>query len=164
MLSGAAFSSLRCLFILLTFLSVGCATSAPPKAQVDMREYFHPNGLVIKLNDDLSATETENGFLVEPSDGSNRNVRFPIEIRVSLIKNKKLPENASFKRKDVGNRKIDYSIEKTDGGSGGETYTFRAFEKTADGYLEFLQTSQSEYSEPDFQTVWKIIENTSPQK
>ncbi len=108
--------------------------------------------------------ENENGFIVEPAGGSNQNVRFPIEIKTSLHKGKKFPTDDSLKRKGDGNRKISYRTEKDDGGSGGEIHSFTGFEKISDGYTQYSQTIQSKYSEPDFQTIWKTIENTSLKK
>ncbi len=138
-----------------------CASTGSPRKY---REYNHPNGLVVRLNKDFSAKENENGFTVEPLDGSNENVRFPIEIKISLHKGKEFPIADSLKRKDAGNRKISYQTEKDDGGSGGETYSFTGFEKISEGYIEYSQTVQSKYSEPDFQTIWETIENTSLKK
>jgi hypothetical protein len=168
MLSKAMFSNPRNIFTigfyLFTFAAIGCTTTPPQKAQENMREYIHPNGLVIKLDKDFSAKENENGFIVEPADGSNQNVRFPIEVKISLNKGKEFPNDDSLKRKDVGNRKISYRTEKDDGGSGGEAYSFTGFEKISDGYIKYSQTIQSKYSEPDFQTIWETIENTSLEK
>jgi len=69
-----------------------------------------------------------------------------------------------LKRKDAGNQKISCRTEKDDGGLGGETYSFAGFEKNSDGYIEYSQTIQSKYSEPDFQMIWETIENTSVKK
>ena len=125
MLSEAMFSNFRNVFTirlcLLTFATIGCMTAPQQKAQENVREYIHTNGLAVKLNKDFSATVNNNGFIVEPADGSNQNVRFPIEIKISLHKVKEFPNVDSLKRKDVGNRKISYRTEKDDGGSGGET-------------------------------------------
>lgn len=168
MLSEAMFSNLRNIFTigfyLFTFAAIGCTTAPLQKAQENMREYIHPNGLVVKLNKDFSAKENESGFIVEPAGSSNQNVRFPVEIKISLHKGKEFPNDDLLKRKDAGNRKISYRTEKNDGGSGGETYSFTGFEKISDGYIEYSQTIQSEYSEPDFQTIWEAIETTSVKK
>lgn len=164
MLSKVIFSNLRNIFTiglcLLTFAAIGCMTAPQQKAQENTREYVHTNGLAVKLNKDFSAKENDNGFIVEPSDGSNQNVRFPIVIQISLYKGEEFPNADSLKRKDVGNRKISYRTEKDDGGSGGETYSFAGFEKISDGYIEYSQIVQSKYSEPDFQMIWETIENT----
>jgi len=168
MLSEAMFSNLRNIFTtwlcLLTFATIGCITAPQQKARENTREYIHPNGLVIELNKDFSAKENDNGFIVEPAGGSNQNVRFPVEIKISLHKGKEFPNDDLLKRKDAGNRKISYRTEKDNGGSGGEAYSFTGFEKISDGYIKYSQTIQSKYSEPDFQTIWETIENTSVKK
>jgi hypothetical protein len=162
MLNEAMFSNLRNIFVIFLWaMTIACTVEPQQKAQTNMREYIHPNGLAVKLSNDFAAKEFENGFIVEPSDGSNKNVRMPVEIKISLLKNKQLPKDNSLQSKDFGNRKINYKITKDDGGSGGETYSFVGFENVSDGYVEYSQNLQSKYSEPDFQKVWEIIENTS---
>ena len=165
MLNEAMFSNLRNIFVIFLWATtIGCTVTPQQKAPTNMREYIHPNGLTVKLSNDFTAKDVEDGFIVEPSDESNRNVRMPVEIKVSLIKGKQFPAGNSLQAKDLGNRKINYKITKDDGGSGGETYNFVGFENIADGYIEYSQTLQSKYSEPDFQKVWEIIENTSLKK
>jgi len=164
MLSEAMFSNLRNIFTiglcLLTFAAIGCQTAPEQKVRESMHEYDHPNGLVVKLNKDFSARENADGFVVEPADDSNRNVRFPVEIKISLRQGKEFQNSDSLKQKDVGNRRISYRTEKDDGGSGGETYSFTGFEKISGNYIEYSQAVQSKYSEPDFQAIWETIEKT----
>ena len=129
-----------------------------------MKEYVHKNGLTIKLPADFSAEETDEGFIVQPADGSNKSVRFPVEARVALLKDGK-PTDGDEKRmqqKSVGNRTLKYRVEKLDGGSGGAEYDFFAYESVAgsSGYISYRQREQSENSEPAFNLVWQIIENT----
>lgn len=168
MLSEAMFSNLRGIFTieLCFFVSatISCMNASEQKARENMREYVHPNGLAVKLNKDFSARENDSGFVVEPADGSNRNVRSPFEIKISLRRGEEFPNDNSLKLKNVGNRKISYRTEKDDGGSGGETYSFTGFEKISGGYLKYSQAIQSEDSEPDFKTIWEMIENTSFKK
>lgn len=160
----AVFSNLKIVFLVLAALTItGCASAPQPKAQENMREYSAKNGLIVKLKPSFSANETENGFTVEPSDGSNRNVRFPVEIKISLVKGREFSAD-SLKQKTVGDRKINYRVEKSEGGSGGESYAFTGFEKVSDGYIEYSQILQSETGEPDFKTLWEVIENTSVRK
>ena len=165
MFKEAMFSSVKNFFIIWLYASVlligGCTAGSEQAARENMREYTHPNGLTIKLNEDFSAKQIEKGFIIEPANGSNENVRRPVEIKISLHKDAEIPRSDSMMRKEVGNREINYQITKDDGGSGGEMYAFNGFEKVPGGYIEYSQTTQSEISEPDFQTIWKMIENTS---
>lgn len=142
------------------FATVGCITAPKQAAQENVRDFIHPNGLIVKLNEDFSAKEVDNGFIVEPTNVSNENVRFPVEIKISLHEEEEIPANDLMKQKDIANWKIIYQIEKDNDGSGGEMYSFGGYEKVSGGYIKYEQTIQSELSEPDFQTLWKIIENT----
>lgn len=165
MLSEAMFSNLkRAFFIAVCLSAIGCMTNSPQNAQTNMRELTHPNGLSVKLDEKYSARQTDQGFIIEPADGSNQNVRVPVEINVSLVQNIPDQNDNALKTKEFGSRKINYKIEKNEGGSGGELYEFKGFEKVSGGIIEYSQTEQSKYSEPDFQTLWKTIENTSLKK
>lgn len=165
MFREAVFSDLRknmiFFLLLVSVFAANCRTANAPPENQNMREYVNKNGLTVKLPDNLTARENTDGFLIEPSDGSNKNVRVPVEIFVRLRKDS--PGEFS-EQKSIGGRKIKYRVEKTDGGSGGEQYDFQAVEAVDDGYISYQTAEQNKYSEPEFKTVWQIIENTSVKK
>jgi len=124
----------------------------------------HSNGLNIKIPENYSARQTENGFVVEPANNENQNLRNPILIYVSLVNEDVLKDKNSVKTKSVGEKTVFYLMKKTEGGSGGETYSLQINEKTSGGYIGYAQAIQSEFSEPDFKILWAIVENTSLKK
>jgi len=167
MCGEAAFSGVRknilILLVCLSALAAGCPSgpsSVVPKE--NMREYVHKNGLTVKLSEKFSAVETGEGFTVEPADGSNKNVRYPVQARLAL--QIKVPEWENAEQKTVGNRTINYRTEKQEGGSGGAEYTFSAYEQTGDAYIYYEQREQSKDAAPQFNLCWSIIENTSLRK
>lgn len=150
--------------LLVTVFAANCRTANAPSENQNMREYVNKNGLTVKLPDNLTARENGDGFIIEPSDGSNKNVRFPVETFVKLSTGESFrPEEFSL-QKSIGNRNIKYRVEKTEGGSGGAEYNFNAVEKIDGGYISYQTAEQNKYSEPEFKTVWQIIENTSVKK
>lgn len=153
-------------FLLLSAaaLAAGCAkTAVLPKenARKDMREYVHKNNLSITLPPEFSAAETNDGFAVEPVGESNKTVRYPVEAAVALHKGETAPEGSRTRRKSIGNRRINYRVEKSevDSGSGGAEYEFSAYETVDGGYIFYVEREQSEDFEPKFDCVWQIIEH-----
>ncbi len=108
----------------------------------------------------VTAQQTDNGFVIEPEGGSNSRVRRPVAVYVSLTKNAGAPQDLSFQTKSLAGREIRYRIDKSEGGSGGETYTLEAYEIVPTGQIEYSQAMQSEYEEPDFVLSWSIIQAT----
>ena len=168
MFKEAVFSDLRnnMVFLLLLFsvFALNCRTENALPANQNMREYTNKNGLTVKLPDHLAARENGDGFLVEPSDGSNKNIRFPVEIVVKLNRDGSNPSGEFPEQKSVGGKNVKYRIEKAEGGSGGAEYKLEAFEVVDGGYISYETTEQDKYSEPEFKTLWQIIENTSVKK
>jgi hypothetical protein len=148
--------------LLLSFLTINCGVISNNQPKGNMSEHIHKNGLTVKLSENLSAKQSDNGFTIEPANGSNKNIRIPIEINIGLFadKNNVFADESLTKNKTVATRNIKYQIQKDDGGSGGESYTFIGSETTAKGYIKYSQMLQSKYDEPDFATLWQIIENT----
>lgn len=128
------------------------------------KQMNHPNGLNVKIPENYSARQTENGFVVEPANNENQNLRHPILIYVTLTGDDALKGKSDVKTKSLESKTVSYLTEKSEGGSGGETYSLRVGEKTFGGFIEYAQATQSEYSEPDFKILWAIVENTSLKK
>jgi hypothetical protein len=152
--------------LLLSALAINCGVISNNQPKGNMSETIHKNGLTVKLPENLSAKQSDNGFTIEPSDGSNKNIRIPIEINIGLFadNNNIFADESLSKNKTVATRNIKYQIQKDDGGSGGETYAFIGYETNAKGCIKYSQTLQSKYDEPDFATLWQVIENTSVKK
>ena len=166
MFREAAFSHVKknLLFFLLLVsgLTANCRTAIDaPKANQTMREYKNENGLTVKLPENLTARPQSGGFVIEPSDGSNKNVRFPVEISVAFRRETPPSANKFPKEKIVGGKTVNYNIEEAEGGSGGTEYFFKAFEPVNGGYIFYETAERGEYSEPGFNVIWQIIENTS---
>lgn len=122
------------------------------------KEVRHGNGLTIKVPQGFASKETETGFVVEPEGDKNSQLRHPVAVYVSLVKSQSVPSDSSMQTKTVAGREIRYQIDKGEGGSGGETYSFEAYETMPGGYIEYAQAIQSERGEPDFDLSWSIIE------
>lgn len=124
------------------------------------KEVRHPNGLTVKVPEGFAAKQTDDGLVIEPEGDKNSQVRRPVAVYVSVIKGKGVPEGATLRTKALRGKEVRYLIDKSEGGSGGETYSLEAYEARPDGYIEYTQTTQSEYGEPDFATCWSIVEST----
>lgn len=167
MFEEVMFSSLKntfAAFFVAVLLFSGCSNADRPKAVGTMRENIHPNGLIVKSSENFSAKQTANGFIVEPAGGANANLRVPVEIKVDFIKDKNIESATIQHEKSVGTRRIRYDIGKSEGGSGGETFDFTGYEQVSGGTIEYRQTTQSKAAEPDFSSLWEIIENTTLKK
>ncbi len=124
------------------------------------KQVQHPNGLEVGIPKGFTERQTDDGFIIEPENNGNSKLRHPIIVYVTLKKNADTSQNSSFQTKTLAGKEIHYHIEKSEGGSGGETYTLGAFENVPNGQIEYSQAMQSEYSEPDFALVWSIIQTT----
>lgn len=144
------------------FFLAACQTLSNNESFViqNAKQINHPNGLNIKIPENYSARQTENGFVVELANNENQNLRHPILIYITLVSDDDLKSKNDVKTKSFESKTVSYLTEKSVGGSGGETYSLRVSEKTFGGYIEYAQTTQSEYSEPDFKILWAIVENT----
>lgn len=147
------------IFGVILFLANNCSMS--PRSEENLRQYVHQNGLMIKLPEQYAATINDDGFTVEPADGSNKNRRYPIQAKISHRGLGETPVDDGSKQKTIGNRTIKYRIEKQEGGSGGEEYNFSADETLNGELISYNQSEQSEGSPPRFDLIWLIIANTS---
>jgi hypothetical protein len=123
------------------------------------KEVHHRNGLIIKVPEGFASKETDEGFVVEPEGDKNRQLRRPVAVYISLVKGKSVPTGTSLQTKTLAGKQVRYQTEKSEGGSGGETYSLEAFELVPGGYIEYSQAIQAERGEPDFAMCWSIIES-----
>lgn len=132
--------------------------------QGKLREFAHQNGLIVELPDNLVATANDQGFLIEPADVSNIRMRNSLMVWIARRENVAIDGRAYLRQETVGNRTLNYQIERREGGSGGDEYYFTAWEKIDRNFIVYNQQQQSEYGEPNFATCWQIIEKTAIKK
>lgn len=141
-------------------LCAGCAAyEAPPRMKI-VKESQHANGLTVGVPEGFEVRQTEDGFVVEPQGNKNLEVRYPVVAYVSLVKGSDVPSDPSLQTKPVGGKEIHYHVTKSEGGSGGETYTLNVFERVPGGHIKYSQAMQSEMSEPDFALCWTLVGST----
>ena len=154
---------------LAVFLVINCIFLFASCDFVKEKEYLimpiakqvqHPNGLEVGIPKGFTESQTDDGFIIEPENNGNSKLRHPIIVYVTLKKNADTSQNSFFQTKTLAGKEIHCHIEKSEGGSGGETYTLEAFENVPNGQIEYSQAIQSEYSEPDFALTWSIIQTT----
>lgn len=124
------------------------------------KQFQYPNGLVVGVPQGFTARQIDGGFVIEPEGDSNLKIRRPIFIYVSPLKDAPAVQDSILQRRPVAGKEIHYRIEKSAGGSGGDTYTPEAYEAVPDGLIKYSQAMQSEDQEPDFALCWSIIQAT----
>jgi hypothetical protein len=132
---------------------------APPPGLKIVKESQHANGLTVGVPEGFEARQTDDGFVVEPSGGKNREVRHPVVANVVLAEGD-APDGASSRTKSVGGREVRYRVTKGEGGSGGEVYALNVFERVPGGHVKYSQAMQSEMGEPDFALCWALVGST----
>lgn len=151
------------LLLTCALLCAACA-QAPPKTKI-VKESRHANGLTVGVPEGFEAKPTEDGFVVEPSGNTNRQVRFPIGVYISFIKGLGPQDDdvGTLRSKSVGGRNVVYRVTKSEGGSGGALYTLSVHERAPGGHVEYTQAMQSEDGEPDFDLCWTLVGSTKYQ-
>lgn len=150
--------------VICLILSVSCSSETTKYVfSGDLREFAHPNGLTVKLPKTLAAQRRENGFLIEPADASNEDVRKPLMIWINKREDagEELSALTNVRQKIIRNRTVYFQIERTEGGSGGEQYYFMAWEKVNRSFVVYKEIEQSEDGEPEFANCWRVIANTA---
>lgn len=156
--------SLAPLLLACALLCAACAPAGgqnPPPMKI-VQSSQHANGLVVGLPEGFEARQTDDGLVVEPSGGRNREVRNPVVAGVSLARGG-APDEPSLKSKSVGGKEVRYRVEKSGGGSGGEVYTLEVYERVEGGHVRYTQATQSEMGEPDFALCWTLVGSTKYQ-
>lgn len=145
---------------ILLFAACDFVKKNEPSVMQITNQVQHPNGLAVGVPRGFTAQQTDNGFVIEPEGDSNSRVRHPVAVYISLTKNAGAPQDLSVQTKSLAGKEIRYRVDKSEGGSGGETYTLEAYEIVPNGQIEYSQAIQSEYEEPDFALSWSIIQAT----
>ena len=118
----------------------------------------HPNGISLTLSQGWLADETSNGFRVSTHDSTQR--RIPEEVAVSLLQGQPQPHGKWPNTRSIDQRLLHYRVDTAQGGSGGSTYIFTAWESTGSGHVIIQQHTQAEApAKPNFELAWSVIEN-----
>ena len=150
------------LLLALALLCSACARAGeqgPPPMKI-VKESQHANGLTVGVPEGFEARQTEDGFVVEPAGNKNLQARFPVAAGVSLVKGGDAASEPSLQSRSLGGKDVRYRVTKSEGGSGGETYTLNVFEPTPGGHVRYSQAMQSEVGEPDFALCWALVGST----
>ncbi|MBC7932669.1 MAG: hypothetical protein H7Z38_19075 [Rubrivivax sp.] len=124
-----------------------------------MKEVAHPNGLVLRLPEELTVDRTADGFSIVPP--SSRGMS---EMTVSLHTGEQQPPGDWPREQQIGTRRVRYRSDRSEGGgSGGDRYEMTAWETTAGKYIIYRQGDHAEFGEPAFDLFWMIVENTRTQ-
>lgn len=130
-----------------------------PYANSRLKEVTHPNGLVLRLPEEMTVTHTAVGFSIVPP--SSRGMS---EMTVSLDTSEQPPPGDWPRQQQIETRQVRYRIDRTEGsGSGGDQYEIMAWEATAGNYIFYRQGDHAEFGEPTFDLFWFIVENTRTQ-
>ncbi len=151
------------LSLMLTSCSLPIENSPNHYANQSKKEIKYQNGLTIKLPPPLSVFEDENGFRISPNE--TENVRYSIDLSVSVYLNQVPPSDSQTQRKQIGGREIFYR--RTQGEAGGASgdeiiYNLKAWEIITNGFILYEQnTPESHFNEHRFDALWYVLENTS---
>lgn len=152
--------------LMLTIMSA-CATAPDVSKEQKMKELFgqtepkikeiaHPNGLMLRLPEELVAKQMPDGFLIEPPS-----IRGLSYASVTFLSQQSPPEGDWSRQRQIGSRAIYYRVEETEGGMGGKEYELKAWELYPKGIVLYEQSEQSKSAVSEQAFAWYIIENTS---
>ena len=125
-----------------------------------MQTITHPNGIVLTIDETLTANQTQAGYMIEQKDkGSELRCPFVIEIR---LEDGPEPDGQS-KLSIVDWTRINYRIvRESGGGSHGDEYTMTAWRPCLGKQILAIQRMQAEMEwELDFQKAFQIIAHAS---
>lgn len=148
------------LWVMLCVTAAACSSHVQrgvnPYANSRMKEVTHPNGLALRLPEELTVVRTADGFSIAPP--SSRGMS---EMTVSLHLSEQPPPGDWPRQQQIETRRVRYRIDRTEGsGSGGDQYEMTAWEATPGKYTLYRQGDHAEFGEPAFDLFWMIVENT----
>lgn len=117
----------------------------------------HSNGFAISVPTGLSATETEAGFRIAPSDQESRR-----QVDTTLISIKEshgesgTREGSWQEAQTVGEHTFRYSVVDLGSGSGGTVWQVKGHLLASGRTLEVQHGTQTE-SKPDLTTLWQLL-------
>ncbi|WP_437947432.1 Tsi3 family protein [Sorangium sp. So ce296] len=123
----------------------------------------HPNGLSLSISPALVVRERPTGFVVSTPDSASRRVPVAVELSLRAGPSPASTEGPWPESRDVAGRKVFYRIEESEGGSGGSSYTLRAWARHGSGHVLVEQIAQAEPpAKPEFSLAWTILEGLRP--
>jgi hypothetical protein len=139
-------------------LTAACSDGTTPAGSIFLKSYRHPSGLVLEAPAMLAAEQTARGFIFSPANSTN--LRSPTRI-VAELRSGPSPQGDWPERRRIKDRTVNYRVDvDTDAGSGGDSHRLRGWEQRGNDYLWIEQEIQVEVPlEPDFSTVWQIVES-----
>jgi hypothetical protein len=157
-------SSRQCvLWVVLCVTATACSSQVQrrvnPYADSKVKEVAHPNGLALRLPEELNVARNADGFSIAPP--SSRGMS---EMTVSLKVSEQPPAGDWPRQRQIETRRVRYRIDRTEGGgSGGDSYQMTAWEEVSGKYIFYRQGDHAEFGEPTFDLFWMIVENTRTQ-
>jgi hypothetical protein len=137
---------------LFCLLAAACQLETSTVKMVEVLR--HEKGLIINRPAGYVAQKTETGFAMAQSE----NVRSPLTFQIDVFPNGKQPNVAPSWFGFFGFR---YRVDKTESGSGGETYELTAMHLLQHCWLVLSAQQQSENSQPTFLEAWAVLDNAS---
>jgi len=148
------------IMLLLAATAISCRPTHETEKSAARQTITHPNGIVLRIGETLTASQTQAGYIIKPKDPSP--TRFPLAIEVRLEDG---PEpSGQSKSLVVDGTKINYRIvrESGDAGAGGSEYTVTAWRPCLGKQILAIQRMQAEMEqELDFQKAFQIIAHAS---
>jgi hypothetical protein len=127
-------------------------------SKVEMGEVLrHQNGLIVNRPKGFDVQETATGFAMTQS-GTLRN---PLTLQIGAVAEGQQPSVAPSWFGLLGFR---YRIDKSEGGSGGETFTLTAMYPLRHCWLLLSASQQAEVVQPTFLEAWAVLDNASAGK
>ena len=123
--------------------------------------FAHPNGLSLTVPEVIDGRSflvdrTATGFSVRHA-GSYRSVASVIvDLRPGAA-----PPGAFPRTRRVRGALIHYTVEESEGGSGGNQYDLRGWEPARGGHIAYAAQDQADW-EPDFSLAWTVITGVAP--
>jgi|GEM_PF-5247724 len=117
----------------------------------------HSNGFAISVPPGLSATETETGFRISPSNQESRRQVDTTQISIAESHGEGgTGEGAWQESRTVGEHTFHYSLADLGSGSGGTVWQVKGDLLAGERTLEVEHETQTE-SKPDLATLWQLL-------
>jgi hypothetical protein len=141
------------LFIgLLSAVMLSLGFSMPGHAEM----LRHSNGLTLTAQSDTEVVRTESGFLIRESGSDRKRSPWSCEISFSIAT---IPGLDFPKSRRLANGRWRYRIDESEGGSGGQEWTFHATLPCKKGETRLRYSKQSEET-PNFEQAWALADAT----
>jgi hypothetical protein len=124
-------------------------------ASVEMVEVLrHENGLIVNRPGGFAAQRTATGFTMTKAEA----VRSPMTLQIIVVAKGQQPNVAPAWFGLFG---VRYRINKSEGGSGGETFILTAMYPLQQCWLVLSASQQAEVVQPTFLEAWAVLDHAS---